>query len=228
MERTELFDRLRTLKPDRRYAPADVELVDQLADELGIPALSAGKVLQVPLAFYEAVRAITGALDQVQVDVIQAMLAEGSRWSMAWMAYGLATAWHEARLRPIEEIGKGKGMPYGVPGRNGGQIPYGRGLAQLTHDDNYEKADEELRLHGALIRDYAKALDPDIAVAILISGMTEGWFTGKGLGDYLPDQRGAPAQFVAARRIINGTDRAEMIAGYAQQFQAALTVGGWS
>ncbi|WP_093293078.1 hypothetical protein [Sphingomonas sp. NFR04] len=63
---------------------------------------------------------------------------------------------------------------------------------------------------------------------ILVRGMEEGWFTGKALRDYLPGQTGAADQFAAARRIINGTDRADMIAAYAIKFQAALTAGGWS
>jgi len=35
-------------------------------------------------------------------------------------------------------------------------------------------------------------------------------------------------QFKNCRRIINGTDKASMIAGYALQFQEALQEGGWA
>jgi len=35
-------------------------------------------------------------------------------------------------------------------------------------------------------------------------------------------------QFTHARRIINGTDKAVMIAGYAAKFQDALIAGGWA
>lgn len=198
------------------------------------PARSLGD----PEAFYRAVRAVTGALDQTQVDVIQAMLKEAAHWSTAFLAYGLATAWHEARLRPIEEIGKGKGRAYGKPGARmaakagaptyGGQIPFGRGLVQLTWCDNYERADDELGLGGALLADFDKALDPSIAVQILVRGMEEGWFTGRKLRDYFPAERGTIQQFTDARRIINGTDKASLIAGYAQMFQAALTGGKWA
>lgn len=194
-------------------------------------ALNIGPVrhrLGDPEAFYREVRKVTGPLDKAQVEVIEALLAAAATWPVAWLAYGLATAWHEARLKPIEEIGKGKGLRYGVPGRNGGQIPYGRGLVQITHDDNYERADKELDLNGALIRNYALALRPDIAVAILVNGMEEGWFTGKKLGDYLPVRLGTVMQFIEARRIINVTDRAQLIAGYAQSFQGALAAGGWA
>jgi hypothetical protein len=46
--------------------------------------------------------------------------------------------------------------------------------------------------------------------------MKNGVFTSKTLGDYIS---GNHIDFVNARRIINGTDRAELIAGYAEQWQ---------
>jgi predicted chitinase len=120
-------------------------------------------------------------------------------------------------MQPIAEYGKGKGRPYGNPGRNGGQAPYGRGYVQLTWDENYEKADKELRLNGALIADYDKAMEPSIAAAIMVRGMQEGWFTGKKLSNYLP------GDYINARRVINGVDKSAMIAGYARAFEKALT-----
>lgn len=147
----------------------------------------------------------------------------------AWAAYVLATAVHETagRLAPIAEYGKGHGRPYGSPGRNRGQVAYGRGDVQLTWDDNYERADRELALGGALIANYELALDPAISARILVSGMEHGWFTGKRLADYIPE----PAElghFTAARRIVNGVDKAALIAGYAVTFQAGLRAGGWT
>lgn len=56
----------------------------------------------------------------------------------------------------------------------------------------------------------------------MVDGMEAGRFTGKKLSDYLP------GDYVNARRIINGTDKAEQIAGYARQFEAALKAGGWA
>lgn len=179
-------------------------------------------------AFFAGVRKVTGSFDQEQMEILNALLAAASSWSMSWLAYGLATAWHEARLKPVEEIGKGRGRPYSRPGKHDGQIAYGRGLVQLTWDYNYAKADEELELGGALIGDYSKALDPTIAVRILVIGMEEGWFTGKSLGDYLTSDRATLQQFIPPRRIINGTDRDALIAGYAVEFQNALIAGGWA
>ena len=191
----------------------------------GIDLLPVKRALRDPAAFFAGVRRVTGALNQTQVETVNGLLAGASHWPVGWLAYGLATAWHEARFEPIAEYGKGKGRAYGVPGKYG-QAQYGRGLIQLTWDANYERADKEIGLGGKLLQNFDLALKPDIASAILIRGMEEGWFTGKKLGDYI-DVRGTIAQFKAARRIVNGTDRADLIAGHAEKFQAALEAGGW-
>jgi hypothetical protein len=185
------------------------------------------RALANPAAFFAAARAITGSLSQAQVATINALLnaAGAAAWPVGWLAYGLATAWHEAKLTPIREWGLGRGKAYGKPGRYG-QPQYGRGLVQLTWDFNYEWADKALGLGGSLLRNFDRALEPDIATRILIKGMQDGAFTGRKLGQYITDQ-GTPETFVSARRIINGTDRAEDIAGYAMRFQDALRAGGW-
>lgn len=215
-----LFDAIRTVKGSP-LTQADVDLVNR--------ALNGAKLraLKNPEAFFKGIRAVTKTLDQAQVDTINALLTSAAHWSSGWLAYGLATAWHEALFKPIREYGKGAGRSYGKPGRNGGQVPYGRGLVQLTHDDNYERADKELSLGGALIKNYDLALDPKIAVQILVRGMERGWFTGKSLGTYIGAELGTVPEFKEARRIINGTDRDDLIAGYARSFQNALVAGGW-
>ena len=138
-----------------------------------------------------------------------------------WLAYMLATAHHETdrTIRPIAEYGKGKGHPYGKPGKDG-QPAYGRGYVQLTWDYNYEKADAKLGLKGALIKNYELALRPDIAAAVMFYGMTEGWFTGKKLSSYFNK---TTEDWVNARRIINGLDKANLIAGYAKNYYAAIS-----
>ena len=51
-----------------------------------------------------------------------------------WLAYALATTFHETdqKFQPIEEYGKGKGHKYGQPDPNTHQTYYGRGFVQLT------------------------------------------------------------------------------------------------
>ena len=67
-------------------------------------------------------------------------------------------------------------------------------------------------------RNKADAVRKYAAAKILVRGCSEGWFTGKKLDDYLPgDYRGA-------RRVVNGLDKADLIAGYAREFEAALAL----
>src|SRR6476659_7530550 len=73
---------------------------------------------------------------------------------------------------------------------------YGRGFVQLTWKANYSRADRELGLGGSLIADPGRALEPKIAIAILFLGMSEGWFTGKKLGDTI---HGTTCDYVNAR-----------------------------
>jgi putative chitinase len=63
------------------------------------------------------------------------------------------------------------------------------------------------------------ALQPQPSVEILLAGMLEGLFTGKRLGDYF-----APGleSWREARRIINGLDCADVIALYGRAFHQAL------
>lgn len=221
--RKPIFDAIRAVKGS--IGPGDVDVIDQALDRIGIPRDGAVRALANPEAFYAKVRAITGPLDQVQVDTITGLLSKAAHWPIGWLAYGLATAWHEARLKPIEEWGKGKGRPYSASGKYG-QSQHGRGLVQLTWDRNYEWADKALGLGGSLLKNFNRALEPEIAADILVKGMETGAFTGKKLAGYITG-RGTRDGFVGARRIINGTDRAADIAGYAERFQDALDAGGW-
>lgn len=198
-------------------------MAEFLAKTGQVPAAKVCHALTNPAAFFAAAKAVTGGLTQGQVDGFNAILKAIPEWPVSWAAYALATAYHEtaATMQPIAEYGKGKGRKYGVPGRNKGQIAYGRGYVQLTWDDNYERADREIGAAGKLVENYDLALQPDTAADIMREGMAEGWFTGKALKDYLP------GDYVNARRIINGTDKAQTIAGYAVKFEKALTDGGW-
>lgn len=48
-----------------------------------------------PGAFYAGVKRVTGSLNQVQVDTINRLLTSAQHWPASWLAYGLATAFHE-------------------------------------------------------------------------------------------------------------------------------------
>jgi hypothetical protein len=49
--------------------------------------------------------------------------------------------------------------------------------------------------------------------------MKHGRYTGRKLSDYI---NGTMCNFIGARKIINGIDKAELIAGYARSFLAGL------
>lgn len=194
--------------------------------------------LASPDKFWATIGPLFGKITTPQFEGMQAKLeafaAAGS--PLAYVAYGFATSFHETgqKMQPVTEIGRGRGKPYGVPGKHGGQVPYGRGDVQLTWDGNYEKADDELGLNGALLDDFNLALNTEISARIMVRGMTEGWFAGDKVGRhkfarYLPAKGLVTSQqFTAARRIINGIERAEMVAGYAMPFQRALVAGDWA
>jgi putative chitinase len=166
------------------------------------------------------------SLSSGQVNGIEAILNEAQKRGtpLKQLAYIFATTAHETAqtMQPIAEYGKGKGRKYGVPAGPYGKVYYGRGFVQLTWLENYEHAGYVLGVE--LVKYPEKALDLGIATEILFSGMAEGWFTGKKLSDYI---LGDKADYAGARRIINGTDRAALIAGYAESFAKALRAAGY-
>jgi hypothetical protein len=88
---------------------------------------------------------------------------------------------------------------------------YGRGFVQITHQKNYEKFSKLLNVD--LVKNPDLALELENALFILIYGMKEGLFTGKKLSDFF-NKYGS--NFIRARNIINGLDRAERVARMAQ------------
>jgi len=150
-----------------------------------------------------------------------------SKMDDRFLAYMLATAHHETdrQINGIEEYGKGKTRPYGkkikmsrLPYTKPDKLYYGRGFVQLTWYENYEKAGKKIGVD--LLNNPEKALDIDNTTKIMFAGMAEGWFTGKKLSDYF---NGLKEDWVNARRIINGTDKANLIANYARQYYAAIS-----
>ena len=176
--------------------------------------------------YFDSVRGslFSGSMSQKQVDGQDALLdwSEQLSWDDRWLAYLLATTYHETALtmQPIAEYGKGKGKPYGQPDGPYNQVYYGRGFVQLTWYDNYDKQDKKLKLNGQLVKTADTALDLQIATQIIFGGMADGDFTGVGLPKYINDQQ---TDFYNARKIVNGLDQASTIQGYAVKFLNAIT-----
>lgn len=134
-------------------------------------------------------------------------------------AYVLATAFHETAhtMKPVREMGGEKYL------KSKKYYPYvGMGYAQLTWEANYEKASKKLGVD--FVSNPKRLLEPRYAAPILVIGSAEGWFTGKKLSDYITLQK---SNFVEARRIINGTDKATLIASYAREYDALLKAEGY-
>ncbi|WP_312377018.1 hypothetical protein [Pseudomonas oryzihabitans] len=89
----------------------------------------------------------------------------------------------------------------------------GRGCVHLTWKKNYLKASEKFEVDFVSNPDLAAEFK--YSVPIMIWGMTNGIFTGKKLKDYINSER---TDFEGARRIINGSDQKDLIAGYARKF----------
>lgn len=178
--------------------------------------------------FFNKVRDIFGgSLNQEQVNGCNLILDyyedKQDIYTLPQLAYILATAFHETAytMQPIAEYGKGYGKKYGIPDPGTGKTYYGRGYVQLTWKSNYKFQDDKLGLKGELVKDPNLAMQPAIALEILFQGMKEGDFTGKKLSDYINNEN---INFRSARKIINGLDKCDKIAGYAEKFLKALVL----
>lgn len=178
-------------------------------------------------AFFAAVRArpFGGALTQSAVDALNAINA-------AWETYGdgdlnkhayvLGTAFHEAdRFKTMEEYASGAAYEgrddLGNVVKGDGVRFKGRGFVQLTGRANY--ADWSKRLGIDLTANPGLVTGRSIAARILVEGCMLGTFTGRRLGDYITTGK---VDFMNARRVVNGTDKAATIKGYAEAFLTAL------
>lgn len=234
IDRRQIFEAVRQLRRGEGFTLDEVRILDAAIDRAFAEAIPPAPMPDLDeKAFFDSLRgskALGPVLSADEVAGCEAIVKAcmGAGYGLSWIAYALATAYHEtaATMRPIREYGRGKGRKYGAKLPDG-QVAYGRGYVQLTWLLNYQKADSKLGLGGRLIRNFDLALDPAIAAQIMVRGMAEGWFTGKKLADTLP--RTGPAtrsDFERSRPIINGTDKAALIAGHALEFQRALQAGG--
>jgi putative chitinase len=201
--------------------------------------------LETPKAFFDSLRRglLGPTLSAEEVKGCEAVLSAMDGAPLTWVAYALATAYHEtaSTMQPIKEYGgpiyftrmydvtgarPERAVKYGNTCAGDGPKYCGRGYVQLTWKSNYARAAKECDVDLVAYPD--KAMQPDIAAKIMRRGMEEGWFTGKKFSNYLPSKgRATSGQYRNARYIINGSDKAQRIAEHAKKFEDALVLGGW-
>jgi predicted chitinase len=144
--------------------------------------------------------------------------------SLSQIAYVLATVQHESAntFMPIDEYASGKAYEGRKDLGNihpGDGVKFkGRGYVQITGRHNYEKY---AKLTGKDLVNYpGLAKEPYTAAFILVHGFLTGGFTGRKISDFISSSK---CDFQNARRCINGTDRANLIAAYAQQWVIRLS-----
>lgn len=172
---------------------------------------------------------IDSSIEQEQVDGLEFLLGQMETdrlWKdLRHIAYALATTGHETAwsFQPVEE---GYYLPSAARvkafQKSLRYYPYfGRGYVQLTWETrripNYSKASKALGVD--FVTNPALVMVPENAYKILTLGMHQGWFTSKKLVDYIS---GSKCDYKNARKIINGLDKAALIAGYAVQFEKIL------
>ncbi len=96
---------------------------------------------------------------------------------------------------------------------------YGRGPVQLTWKRNYQWAEKATRQPLVETPDLLLE-DLDLGYEVTIKGMTQGAYTGKALNAYINQNT---TNYNRARRVVNGSDKAQKIADYARKFEKILT-----
>jgi len=179
------------------------------------------------IKFYAGYRRYFGGLNQSQVDGIDFLLdkldASPILNDARWYAYILATIKHECaeKWQPINELGSAHYL------QSKSYYPYtGKGYVQLTWESNYLAINpivKEFFPDKDIMKNPDDALNPEVAWIICEAGMTKAdigplkepnFCAGQTLERYFNDNT---TDWVHARRIINGMDCANLIAGYAQK-----------
>ena len=157
-----------------------------------------------------------GLTREQNVDMLVRTALEYGITDRRQIAYILATAQHETGdfRTAREDDGRNQAIRNGY---RGGEEYYGRGYVQTTHVDRYAAMDSTLGLNGRLnANPDLAATDPRLSAQMTVVGMARGIYTGVGIDQYINGNR---TDYTAARAVVNGNDRADLIAGYAQNWE---------
>lgn len=196
-------------------------------------------------AFLTNVKKAFGRLTPEQIDGLAFLIGKieaDKRWTrVEQIAYFLGTVWHETAraMVPVVEHGSPhyfekyegrKSLGNALAGD--GYKFRGRGYVQNTGRNNATLAG--IALKGLLVAtptfvgtvgpstftEHPEVLlDRNVSYADAVAGMFTGRYTGKKITDYINADK---CDYVNARRVINGLDRAGEIAQHAKKFEVAL------
>ena len=142
--------------------------------------------------------------------------------SNSQIAYILGTAKHESdNFNTMTEYASGVAyegrQDLGNTQVGDGTRYKGAGYVQITGRNNFDKYSKLTGLD--LIGNPNLAKDPKTSAFITVNGILTGSFTGAKLSNYVNDNK---TDFINARRTVNGTDKAQLIANYATDYLKKL------
>lgn len=171
---------------------------------------------------------------------LNSLFSDTTVTNVYWAAYYLATTYHETEFtfRAVIESDKGKGREYAkaikvkdVYGYRGKKdvvydnVFYGRGYVQITWAESYKYISNKIGLRkDELYINPDKTLETATAYKALTYWMQNNIPTVKGAGRKIQEHitsQGKP-NYIAARKIVNGTDKAERVANYAIVLEALI------
>jgi len=200
--------------------------------------------------FYREIRGslFRGRFSQKQVEGINNLLAVWDEHYAGnhpdeFLAASLGTTYHEtgATMQPIKERGGPKYFHrmYDIRGARphkaeelGNRYPgdgakyAGRGYVQATGRNNARKLSKLISDLLGVTVDFEDNPDllmvPEYAAHALFLGCITGLYTGRGWSFYIRSSPASLSEYRNSRRVVNGMDRASLIAGYCVAFSEAI------